>query len=337
MRRTLKVMTVSSFVEQNYSLTAKYQTGERWNLQQEQELILSLIESFHIPEILLDCLKDEIIDGQQRTRAMKRFIENKYFIPYKGNKVYYSDLSKKDKDTLLGYNLYIVHIEGTEEDITIQFRRINNGTPLNNAEKRNAECTNFKEAVNLIANEHPLFKEIIKGTNDRRLHSELVSSLIFLEMKEIESITTNKLIDLFKVNAKGISEEYAKRVTNTLDYMYSACKANLATMNNCTTVQMYTFVTRLIKSQNYISPKQFGEFYFLNSPSWKTNDSDYKLALNNGIKQGTSLRTRFDKILNSYLKHFDPDFESFNEMCYAKDAGRIIDVLSKVHNKRKQA
>ena len=339
MKKSFKVMTVSSFIEQNYSLTAEYQSKERWNLEQKQELILTLIEDFNVDPILLDYLRNEIIDGQQRTRAMINFKDNKFPIILKSHKVYYSDLSKKDRDAFLGYNIDIRCLEGTKEEMALQFKRSNKGTPLNHAEKRNAECSKFKEAINLMASEHPLFKGSIniKSFNDRHKYAELVTSAVFLEMKGIEKFSPDKLIKFFIANAEGINEDIAKRVTDTLDYMYKACKSNLEIINACTFIQMYLFVSKLVKSKNYVSPKEFGEFYFLESSSWRKEDQDYKNALTGGTKSDASMKTRFDKILNSYLKKFDPDFEDFNKMCYAKDAGRIIDVLSKVHNKRKQA
>lgn len=70
-----------------------------WNLQQQQELIWSILYERAIPPIVIISHENEdgshtfqVIDGKQRLMTIKRFMENRFPIVFNGSEVYYKDL-----------------------------------------------------------------------------------------------------------------------------------------------------------------------------------------------------------------------------------------------------
>jgi hypothetical protein len=95
----------------------------------------------------------EVVDGQQRIRAIVDFASNKLSLTkrserFRGHK--YSDLEDEDKQRFLGYTLTIEQLlNASDDDVIDMFARLNSYTvTLNAAERRHARFqTEFKFAV----------------------------------------------------------------------------------------------------------------------------------------------------------------------------------------------
>ena len=85
----------------------------------------------------------EVLDGQQRTLSICRFLDHKYAIVDDfGDKQYEDTLYKEDKQQILNYDLEICVCEGTEKEILEWFQTINiKGSELNEQEALNATHT----------------------------------------------------------------------------------------------------------------------------------------------------------------------------------------------------
>jgi len=79
------------------------------------------------------------IDGQQRSISILRFISGRYSINYEGKPNFFFNLPAEVQKRILDYELYVVLIEGTDEEKLDWFRIINiAGMVLTDQELRNA-------------------------------------------------------------------------------------------------------------------------------------------------------------------------------------------------------
>ncbi|MGO1077127.1 DUF262 domain-containing protein [Inquilinus sp. CA228] len=177
-------------VNQEYQRSPKIWRGEARSF-----FIESIILGYPIPKIFLHSkitLKTkqsikEIVDGQQRSMALRDFFNNKLRLSknietdeLKGKN--YNALSDEYKESFLSYSLPLDQFTGaTDSDVREAFRRMNsNNVPLNEEEKRHARYQGpFKWFINGIATEY-------KG---KLLDSEVMSARDFIRMSDYKFIT----------------------------------------------------------------------------------------------------------------------------------------------------
>ena len=123
-----------------------YQRNFIYDLKDELAVIDSVTNGFPLGIMYwVDKGNDqyEILDGQQRTMSITRFIEHKFHIQdANGVKKVYSGLTEDEKKQILDYELDVYVCNGSESDKLAWFKRINIvGKPLFNQELLNASYT----------------------------------------------------------------------------------------------------------------------------------------------------------------------------------------------------
>lgn len=84
----------------------------------------------------------ELIDGQQRTMSLCRFVKNMYSISYNNGEFTFSNLPRDIQEKILDYELDIYKCEGDESEKLAWFETINiAGEPLTKQELKNAVYT----------------------------------------------------------------------------------------------------------------------------------------------------------------------------------------------------
>ena len=84
----------------------------------------------------------ELIDGQQRTMSICRFVKDKYSIEYQNEQKTFTSLPHDLQENILDYPLEVYHCVGTESEKLAWFETINiAGNPLTRQELRNAVYT----------------------------------------------------------------------------------------------------------------------------------------------------------------------------------------------------
>lgn len=137
-----------------------YQRRSVWTNTQKSYLINTLFERKPIPSLYvrhsLDLEKGislkEVVDGQQRTRAILSYYNNEYSArhPEYKKRVKFNELTKQQKSSFLLTALPVGYLLGsTDEDVIDIFARINSvSKTLNTQEKRNAQFSGeFKQFV----------------------------------------------------------------------------------------------------------------------------------------------------------------------------------------------
>ena len=127
----------------------EWQRGYIWNLKDERLLIDSILRNLPIPKFYLTeefyakkgAFVHYVVDGQQRIKAIYRFLKNGYSIQIGEKEYNFKDLDIKTQERLTGYKLnghYMV--DYTPSDVTFLFQRLNStGIKLTNMEFWNSE------------------------------------------------------------------------------------------------------------------------------------------------------------------------------------------------------
>lgn len=147
--------TVAQYCDQLHSgqimVNREYQRSESvWPPAARSYLIDTILNGFPIPKFSLYQKTDlrsrktvyEIVDGQQRSKAIHDFFSNRLRIsgPSEYNGMRYSDLDEPEQQKFVSYQISVdLFSASNDEEIRQVFRRINSYTvPLNSEEQRHA-------------------------------------------------------------------------------------------------------------------------------------------------------------------------------------------------------
>jgi hypothetical protein len=222
-KTTSKVIQISDLVQWNskneIELSPKYQRNSVWNDNAKAYLIDTIIRGLPIPPIFLRQKIDvntkttnrEIIDGQQRVRAILEYVvSEKFSIKNSHNKEYggkkYSDLDEEAQEAILGFEIVAeVVIEKDESLIYDMFARLNsNNYVLNKQEIRNAKYWGeFKVLIYSLAAKYREFflrYGIFSDKDCTRMKDvELINSLVILAIDGVIEETPT-IVDKFYSN-----------------------------------------------------------------------------------------------------------------------------------------
>ncbi|MGH2475151.1 MAG: DUF262 domain-containing protein [Candidatus Limnocylindrales bacterium] len=184
-----------------------------WSLDKQQLFIDSLLNGYDVPKIYLHDLRGEhptkvyaIVDGKQRLTTLWSFLTDGFALandfrieprnvppevpdgavtPVAGLR--FSELDPVWRRLFEETFLSVVLIRhATEADIEDLFSRLNNGEPLNAAEKRNAMGGDLVRMIRDVAR-RPFFVERLHFSNVRHQHHDLAARLLALEWARLES------------------------------------------------------------------------------------------------------------------------------------------------------
>lgn len=192
-------------------------SDEVWPRAAQTFLIETILLGYPVPKLFLHQKTDiklrrsvkDVVDGQQRTKAIVGFYQDEYRlgrnleeIPEAAGKNY-SELPEELKGKFLGYGLdFDIFIQATDEEVREVFRRMNSFTvPLNAEEQRHATYQGpFKWFVRRIASDYDTAlinagtfsqKQIVR-MQDAKLITEIASAYF-------DGITTTKKPQLDRV------------------------------------------------------------------------------------------------------------------------------------------
>ncbi|MBO2675933.1 DUF262 domain-containing protein [Shewanella algae] len=222
--------------------------GDVWTLEKKQLLIDSIINRYDIPKIYFHKFdraearkkgfEYAIIDGRQRLEAIWQFIDGQFSL--KEDITYlrdpsidiggmtYNDLGSKHakiKNRFDSTNLPIIVVETDEiELIEDMFSRLNEASPLNAAEKRNAYGGDLVSAINKLSRKD-FFKNKVKFGNKRYQHKEVAVRLLFLQHcleSEPRLYDTKKVyLDKFTKDNKKSNKSYVNKLYKKCDEILS--------------------------------------------------------------------------------------------------------------------
>lgn len=214
-----------------------YQRRSVWNDSQKSYLINTLFERKPIPTIYIrhtiDLEKEksmkEVVDGQQRIRAILSFYNNNIssLYPEIGKRVKFKDLNATQKQRFLMTPLPVGYLQGaTDADVIDIFARINSvAKSLNPQEKRNAKYSGaFKQfCVSESTKRLEFFRKYrIFSANDfsRMNEVQFMADVIINLLDGLTSYSSKKLDDYYK--KYDIEFENAEVISKKLDLLFDS-------------------------------------------------------------------------------------------------------------------
>jgi len=182
--------------EKTLVLSPKFQRRRIWPRKATAFLIDTILHGMPIPKIFMRQQLDlkgsrtihEVVDGQQRLRAVLDFREDKFSLSHDSEPwgaLKYSQLPASAQKVFLAYEFSVdLLIEAADADVLDIFARINShAIPLNAQEKRNAKYFgSFKRTIYGLALDHLEFWKKHHVLSDRAVarmkEAELTSELI---------------------------------------------------------------------------------------------------------------------------------------------------------------
>jgi len=216
--------TVNEFVKlhrkKKLIINKEYQRSEVWKRLKKQLLIDSIMNDYDIGSIILRRKgeKWEILDGQQRLKAIFDFVDS--IFPLGKD----SDESLKDKSwdeldkevqwgQFMVRQIYTTRIYSVDDETTSQiFLRVQEGMPLNAAEKLNAMTGKIRNSI-VDLSEHPFLRQT-NVTQFRFGHRYLCAQIA---LQETDGGVSNRSFKDAKFrNLKKMYEEYRDGLPRSL-------------------------------------------------------------------------------------------------------------------------
>lgn len=337
-RDEIKSLSVRGFIEiiDKIDFDPVYQRyGNIWDNTKNQLLLDTIINGFDIPKFYFNYFINEnnilnstnciyaLIDGKQRLLALKEFYDNKLklsdtFVYYKNEQINLKGLNRRQiaennpeiLNIIDNYILDVVYIV-TDEDEKIEelFLRLNGGSALNNAEKRNAIGGFLNNQIRTLAEQHPFFTDKIKFNNPRFQHQDLLIKLAFIEFHQKLQTLSNDALNQFVRTHKDDSQEsrnIIRKISEKLDLLYTEFLDNDNLLKGKGLIPVYYW---FITSQNlyHIKIRDFFEHfeYLRKDNKLKQADSqipdliDFDRWNQQGTHRDKSLNGRF-QILKKY-------------------------------------
>lgn len=222
--------------------------GNIWSDEDQSFLIDSIINDYDIPKLYIadfttfpsslneDRKRYAVIDGKQRLETLFRFFSNelplsKKFLyldnlNLKLGGLYYSDLEERYSDVaskVAEYPLPVMHVVTDEvERINQLFVRLNKGSTLTGAEKRNAMIGPVPKIIKKIS-EHDFFVHYVRYTAGRGQNLNAAAKLLRFALEErpvdTKKVQLDEMVRSYEKLKPGRLDAALNRVMSTLDAM----------------------------------------------------------------------------------------------------------------------
>lgn len=329
--------------EKDINPNPTYQRSAVWKPDQKQLLIDSILRKIDIPKLYLretgaNGFTYEIIDGQQRMRALWEFLSSKFPLSEEaeqvlvGDKLFeiaectYEELPPRLKvERIHKYTLDVVIIQqATEDEIADLFYRLNNGTPLKPAEVRNAMPGEMTVTIRQLAR-HGFFAKVSFG-NFRYAHDQVAAQMMMLELNGGASDIPDRLLSkMYADHQKKAPKAAAERMTQVLDSLDKVFPEKSRLLNRAQSINVYLLISFLLTS-NKLTKTFFTDFlsWYQSSEAKRLQDNEYKLFMTSAANSRRSIEERFKIVLMDF-------FSSFPSMATIQlDPKRIFDNDQKI-------
>ncbi len=255
----------------------QYQRTGVWSDKKNQLLIDTILRGYDIPKIYLTFSSDknyehEVIDGQQRLKAIWNFYNNNYALgnesidlpigDFSGKK--YKDLPSDIQDELDLYELSIVIIEqSTDIEVRDLFLRLQEGVALNHPEKRNAMVGNMRNFIAELTL-HKVF-QCVPSADKRFKYADWLAHIVCLELAGgATDIKAKNLKEMYQNHQNfDINSPVAKSIKKILNYIYDSFEEAIPELSvQWGFIDFYLLISLLTKE--YILKNQnqgFASFY----------------------------------------------------------------------------
>jgi len=318
--RSIKIIELLDMIKNDtIDLKPYYQRNDIWSRKDQELLIDSICKGFPLPSFFIFQRTKghfEMVDGQQRTRTIMRFINEKITNSEK------SSFSTIDRENFLNYKLCITEIYNVENDKEIEYFYVlvnKRGKHLTTPELHKAEFagTNFLETVeglleyqNLM--DLNLFTEATtKRMSDRNFIEELVAYLIYGIQDKKKIIERIYKDDITEDKKEIVENDFCKVIDKIhfLNELFPIHKTRYKQRNDFYT--LFNFVYENINQSNKLFEAQYNTLLAIApyvSPS-NNNCPPLKNYALNCVSQSNSKNAREERLnfFNAILLNKEDD------------------------------
>ena len=344
-KKTLALPTICK-MRARIDPTPDYQRPPAWSRKQKQLLMDTIFRNYDIPKFYWrkvnreDGIQYEVVDGQQRLRAIWEFENDEYAFakdadPVNGQNIAskkYSQLDFEVMEIFDTYSIDVVIITDAKEDdyeneVRDMFLRLQNGTTLKAQEKRNAMTGAMRDFVKETAN-HSFF-ENCAFTNARYTYDHVAAQTILIELgggpTNVKDADLNRMYkDESAFDTAGLKARKIKRV---YDFLLKAFPEKMPELKRrYHVIDLYTLTSLLIEKyvyQNLAEPlaKWFIEFEQMRKQEEDKPEEQRELALVE-FRRLTSQSTDAEESLQSRFKLLEERFFTAFPDIEQKDTNR---------------
>lgn len=334
-RFSSKPMSLEMICSEKLNLRPAFQRYLVWQKENQQSLIDSVLRNHYIPELVFCKSQDPaykyiVIDGQQRIDTIRRFMSSRLRIARDTiidgidlSNLFYREIPVPIRERIESYTISFVLIEGTQNEISNMFHKLQSGLPLNKAEKRHGSINAVQETVHGLVN-HSFITEVVGVTlksNRRMKWYELIEQLLLLEsymsQNTFGNIKDTDIAQMYADYSNEIPMIVTDKLKGVLDFLYDSFlglgkKNYLKKMN----IHVLYLLVSKIMSENLDYnldvglPQRFGKWFiefeqFRQVDSLNTVDeqSSYVRTYNSfmsGTASAASLQGRLDVLWESW-------------------------------------
>jgi hypothetical protein len=333
-----------------------FQRPPVWGKSQKQLLIDSILRDYDVPKLYWRKTGSkpdlyDVVDGQQRLRAIWEFFDSKYSLPKNSDPIDGFEIAscKYDEppdDLRMRFDIYpldIIILDDTDEDeVREMFLRLQNGTTLKAQEKRNAFPGKMRDFVRNLSG-HPFFSKV-GFSNARYTHDLIAAQMTCLELAGGPTNVKNRDLNKMYQENKNFDDKSpcAKAINRVLDFLNEVFPDKTPELERFNTISLYCVVAELMKQYviDEIKPHfqdWFTDFeqerYLQETKPEDEADSEwvtYKERISHSTDAADSIRWRmefmlknlFDKYSNIPLKDNQREFTYVQRLAiFRRDKG----------------
>ena len=282
-KKTWPLFTLSN-MRSKINTNPDYQRPSVWTKAQKQLLIDSILHDFDVPKIYLHKKEGntyDVIDGQQRIRAIWSFYDDEFAIakdadPIDGVEIANKKHSELDIDIasiIDSYNLDFVILDTEDEDeIREMFLRLQNGTTLKAQEKRNAMPGRMRDFVKELS-EHPFFEKV-HFSNTRYTYDLVAAQMTLLGLKKtICNVKDRDLNEMYSEYADfDSSSAEAKNIYRILDYLNRMFPSQAPELKRYNTVSLFILIMDMMPNYDIKDREADIAKWFIDFEAARTED-----------------------------------------------------------------
>lgn len=317
-------------VRQRIDTNPDFQRPAVWTTAQKQLLIDTILREYDVPKMYWRKLSGtpdryEVVDGQQRLRAIWSFVDGDFRLPKDAEPVDGLAVAGCDYEALHDelqvrfdtYPLDVVVLEDTDEDeVREMFLRLQNGTSLKAQEKRNAMPGAMREFVRTLT-QHEFFGRV-GFANSRFTHDQVAAQMACLELAggpvNVKNGDLNRMYTAHQeFDTQGAT---AKAIRRTLSLLAEAFPDKTPELERFNVIALYCVFAELQRVYAIGSIKPLLRSWFLDFEAKRREqdalDEDhgdtewvsYKERISHSTDAQESIRFRMEFMLRHLLEQF---------------------------------
>ena len=312
----------------------EYQRSKVWNKQKKQLLIDSILRNYDIASVFLRQRSDssyyECLDGQQRLKAIVEFVNDGFDLSpsiteeLDGSPTKFSQLPDNYRAYIKEFKINSVIVTDVDEETTSDiFLRLQEGMPLNSAEKLNAIRGKMRKKV-IDISQHPFLAKV-GLPNTRFSHRYLAAQMLALSISsKILSVNFDVLKKYYRTYKSQVPEAALNRVSSALTFLDRSLGDKAFSIRHKADILSLYLLANALKSGYAISglDQKLAEFVFdfisnvQNSNRLQNNENNkpYKTYANLRSDSAPHIRERRNIILSKFLQ--------FESSILPRDQGR---------------